>query len=189
MAAKATAAAAPTFRSLLAAALKVGVLVGAETVGGRPVPLPPATPEGTVEVTVVAADIVVPAAVVDTGAVVPGAVVPGAVVPGAVVPGAVVSVETVVSAVVPVAVEVADCVGGVTVMVTPASAQNFSRSAGRASMSACSQAFSAQGVTMGVSLSAALQTQGKSVASQPVDGTAERMQLRAQGGRSDRFWA
>jgi hypothetical protein len=46
--------------------------------------------------------------------------------------------------------EVADGVGADTVMVTPASEQNFSRSPGRAAISAAVQAFCAQGVTMGL---------------------------------------
>jgi len=87
------------------------------------------------------------------------------------------------------ALEVADGVGADTVMVTPASAQNFSRSPGRAAISAALHAFCAQGVTIGVRVVEALQTHGKSVAWQPVEGTAWRMQDKAQLGRSDRFWA
>ena len=67
--------------------------------------------------------------------------------------------------------------GAETVMVTPAEAQNFSRSAGRAAMSAALQAFSAHGVTMGVRVAEALHTQAKSVTAHPVEGTAFTRQL------------
>jgi hypothetical protein len=73
-------------------------------------------------------------------------------------------------------VEVA-VVGGVTVIVTPASAQNASRAAGREAKSAASQAASAQGVTMGVRTAEALHTQAKSVVAHPVAGTAETKQV------------
>jgi hypothetical protein len=102
-------------------------------------------------------------------------------------------------------VEVA-AVGGVTVIVTPASAQNASRSAGRAAKSAALQAFSAHGVTMGVRMAEALHTQAKSTAEHPVGGTAltkqlnydalvtgsdlrRRCQHTAQLGSWDKLWA
>lgn len=67
--------------------------------------------------------------------------------------------------------------GAETVMVTPAPAQNFSRAPGREAISASLQAFSAHGVTTGVRVAEALQTQAKSVGEHPVSGTAETKQL------------
>jgi len=109
----------------------------------------------------------------------------------AVVEVSVVEVSVVVAAALEEVVAAAEVVtpGAEMVMVTPASAQNFSRSAGRAAKSDAEQAVSAHGVTMGVRVAEALHTQAKSVVWHPVAGTADNKQLKEQLGRSDKFWA